>query len=308
MSEKTQRVCNDEGQWEVENCDFACVKDSCGGVCGPGDRQCGEPDSGLIPVEVCNASGAWKGTTTICQASCEDGVCTGGCDEGDTQCGTTEQGDPSVLTCPSDGADWSDATETPCVNQACVEGACTGECRPTDKTCSGLKLRTCSATGTWTETNCPFVCSPTMGCLGICQPGSEKCEGDVVMRCNTLGAWEKFEVCEGEKPLCIHLSENDKACGQCNPPRDAEPVPFCSMATVVQCSEKGALELIKDCGRGGELCAFGECFDPKLCPAAKINGCADERTGWGCASKGKPAEECSCDCSDGMSCAKGCLF
>lgn len=307
VSEKDQRVCNDEGQWELETCEFACVGGGCDGVCEPGDRQCGDPDAGLIPIEVCNAGGAWKGTATICE-NCEDGICVGDCDENDTQCGTTESGDPSVLTCPAGDGGWEEAIETPCVDQACVEGACVGECRPSNTTCSGRTFRTCSTAGAWTDVVCPFVCSSTMGCLGVCQPGTEKCDGDVVLQCNALGAWEKSEVCEGDTPLCVHLSETNKACGQCNPPQKGEEVLFCHMTSVVQCSERGLLEEVEHCGKDGSLCYKGECFDSKVCPASGVDGCFDAGTGWTCATRGKPSDGCRCNCSSGVSCARGCAL
>ncbi|OQX68250.1 MAG: hypothetical protein B6A08_11470 [Sorangiineae bacterium NIC37A_2] len=307
VNETAQRVCDENGQWVTEPCDFACVGDQCGGVCAPGDRQCGNPDGGLIPVEVCDATGTWKGTTTICEA-CEDGQCTGGCSQGDTQCGTTEQGDPAVLTCPENGADWSEATITACENQACVDGACVGECRPTDTTCNGKIYRTCSATGTWSDTTCPFVCTEGVGCTGVCVPGTEMCDGNVVLRCTAQGTWEKHEVCGRDTPLCVHLSDIDKACGQCNPPKKGEANNFCYMDNVVTCTSKGMLSTLQDCSATviNGLCYAGACFNGKSCPASGVNGCVDKATGWVCPIKGKARAVCECDCSNGLSCAEGC--
>jgi hypothetical protein len=299
VNELERRFCDDDGQWQVENCPNACIGTTCGGECQPGSFQCGTPDAGGTPIEVCN-SGNWAGTTTICESGCEDGVCTGECSEGDTQCGQTTEGQPAVVTCPQNG-DWKDATVTPCTDQACYQGACTGECLPGNKTCNGQTRRVCSTTGAWEDQTCDYVCTPN-GCIGECVPGAESCDGTTLLKCSEKGTWEAAEKCADRGLICVHLSETDKACGECNPDPDRT---YCSFNQARICNEKAEWQVEEDCGRSEQLCTSGKCFDPKLCPGASLAGCFDKETGWTCPLKGKPAQKCDCDCTSGTSCGRG---
>jgi hypothetical protein len=302
VNEKERRYCDSSGQWQNETCENACIGTACGGECSPGSLSCGTPTNGQIPVEVC-VGGDWDATTTICDSGCTDGKCTGGCQKDDTQCAVLPGGTHAVLTCPADGADWADATTTTCENQACVNGVCTGVCKPGTSECSGKTRRVCSAQGDWESEECQFLCSATeSGCVGECEPGRIECAGDNVVKCNELARWDIAEKCEN---TCATLSSGKTTCVDCPP---TPGVNFCYFTEIVTCNEEGRWEQKDDCATRGYLCGGGTCFKENVCPTnADTTGCFDSEKGWYCAKPGIAAERCTCDCSSGNDCARGCI-
>jgi hypothetical protein len=304
VNELEQRVCNADGQWDTEACPNACIGTSCGGNCAPGTFACGTPNAGKTPVKVC-VGGEWDATTTICDKGCTDGACTGGCTALARQCGFMLDGTPAVLTCPGDGADWKDATKTPCTDQACVDGACGGECQPGAKDCHNLTRRVCSTLGKWETEDCPFLCKPDQ-CEGECAPGSSGCVGDNITKCDENGRWNVAEKCGERGQTCVNLGADKVACGDCNP---APGVAYCNFTKVVECTADAVWKEVEDCATQGYLCGGGECFKDRYCPEnPDTSGCLDRTKGWICSKPREPATMCECDCAAGNDCASLCKY
>ena len=129
--------------------------------------------------------GVWVGVgqCSFAERCATEGGAIGTCQEAIPECLGHEPGDwvcadAERFRC---GTDLLHEEEVETCDATCIEGACT-ECVPTQLTkCSHNSVRSCSATGTWTETPCPAdapqcsggVCENLLSCSGlakICGP------------------------------------------------------------------------------------------------------------------------------------------
>jgi hypothetical protein len=136
----------------------------------------------------------------------------------------------SEEVCGSDGA-WGDPSACTFV---CDEGlqACGGECKPgTPNQCSGKKVQSCQANGTWKdEQDCGSV-PCTQGVCKACTPTTKQCNAGKPQTCSAGGDWvdDQANVC----PFVCDTATGNCA-GECVPGTDA-----CFSGTSKRCGTNG---------------------------------------------------------------------
>ena len=81
-------------------------------------------------------------------------------------------------------------------------------CTPGTTVCVGTSVQTCSPSGAWVISACPFSCVAG-ACIGICVPGATQCSGNTPQVCTTSGAWQNAgSACSG----CYTCSAATGAC------------------------------------------------------------------------------------------------
>jgi hypothetical protein len=188
------RRCSPLGSWSTpDECEHACVRGTCGGICTPGVTRC---TSGTT-VETCTEEGEWNAPMT-CTEGCSGDACLGECTPGDARCASSTQ----AQACNELGQ-W--LAPVSC-SYACTSGACGGECTPNDRRCdagSGLP-QACSADGAWQDQppcRTGEVCSGTgLSTTCICQDGLSACSSgcfDLDADSNNCGACGHS--CQGQR-------------------------------------------------------------------------------------------------------------
>ena len=232
------QMCTD-GEFLDENpCPNVCIDGECAGSCDPGDTVC----SGRERF-VCDQTGNYPSTGSVCEFACASGECVGSCVPATHRCNALVP-----ETCDVAG-DWVAAA--PCAS-FCLDGACV-DCEPDTQRCSGLQLQTCSAEGGYdgaVET-CPYICDPAgPACAGNCTPGFEACAGNVLQQCpsGTLTETPCTYVCNSSSLECA---------GECIP-NDRT----CSGDTPRLCGANGYFASQAPCAGGTPFCSGGNCVAP----------------------------------------------
>lgn len=275
IDNQTLRTCNEEGEWEEDNCKNACVEGACGGECEPGDRDCnGTEDGGKPRVRVCSDLGKWIEAEEACTDTCTDGVCIGCVGETARQCVSTTQ----YQQCT--GTSWG--SNQTCPGNACdpSNGNCVGSCVPGSSTCDdNVNYRVCSNLGVPGE---PVACSGQAcsggSCVGVCQPGTTRCHPttETIQTCGSTGQWDGTATACGSGQTCYD-GTSAAVCGVCQP-GDRRCVGNGSQT----CTASAQWGTTRAC-KAGAYCYDGTCGDDSICradPAA--TGCVSTAERWYC--------------------------
>jgi hypothetical protein len=135
--------------------------------------------------------GSDAGTGKDDARDCTDGACTGGCTPGASRCNGN-----ILQTCGADGLPADQVCPYVCLDgQGGAPSACAGVCVPGTSACDASgSAETCSATGDWMVSPCPFLCTDGR-CTGSCKPGDLRCDGTTPERCGDDGAWKSGTAC-----------------------------------------------------------------------------------------------------------------
>lgn len=190
------QTCSDAGVFEVSQLcpqpDGFCENEQCLS-CRPGTRRCG---TDTTTAEVCLDDGsAFRTITCAATASCVAGEC--------DECvlGTRRCNGPDVEECERTTDETRATAYTPagdnfdgtCITQQCETGANGPQCHP--PTCipgalacaSSAVQQTCSATGSWVQTDCvTSLASPTAQCIS----------GNCIDECGDAAAAKSYFGCE----------------------------------------------------------------------------------------------------------------
>jgi hypothetical protein len=211
ITEKLVQTCGSNGDWgAVSSCDHACVGTACGGVCAPGDKQCGGATS--KQPQSCDSSGSWVDVGSACTGNCDAGLCED-CTGSESRCSDTTH----KQTCSSDL--WGAPTACTYICDPNL-GDCGGVCVPDSKVCvDNVSYKACGTTsGQYGDpVDCGAQACKNGNCVGVCRPGARSCSGVIRQLCNNDGQWQQEDDCtDASNPaVACRTDGTNTYCGEC---------------------------------------------------------------------------------------------